>query len=162
MKKAAIIILITLFCACKKDNPVYTNKLSERFINLTTNKWAMIHEYNDSTNYAKNNLSLWPLSTTEDYLSTWDTCTWDSKIIFLKTGECKLEKSSSCDPSISSDVGNWKLINHDNDFVIAGQDTMHIVELTNNYLKMWYESYTYVGGQVVLIEYRMWVYNSVN
>ena len=163
MKSIPLLLCILFFTfSCKKDTKIVSTKPSERFLILTQNKWSMTHEYNDSTNYAKNNLNLWPLSTTEDFMSIYDTCDWDSKNIFLTNGSWKLIKSISCDASVSDDVGHWQLINNDNDFVIVGQDTMHIVTLTNNDFKMWYKSYTYVGTTLVLTEYRMWVFKSVS
>ena len=156
------ISFLIFLLSCKKDTQISVNSLSYRYITLTKHKWSMTHEYNDSTSYAKNNLNLWPLSTTEDFMSIYDTCDWDSKNIFLTDGNWQLIKSTSCDPSVSSDVGKWKLINKDNDFVIVNQDTMHILELTDNDFKMWYKRYTSVGGAIILTEYTMWTFKSIN
>jgi len=157
-----ILLVMLLVLSCKKDPKINPQSYSERYTNLISHKWAMTHEYVDSTSYAKNNLNLWPLNTTEDFMSIYDTCDWDSKSAFLPDGKWELIKSPACDSSVSSNVGNWKLINNDDDFVIVGQDTMHIVELTNNDLKMWYERYTYVNGALALTEYCMWTFKSVN
>jgi hypothetical protein len=160
--KNLLALFLLLFFSCKKEVYDPTLNSSQRSINLTKHKWSMTHEYVDSTSYAKNNLNLWPLNTTDDFMSIYDTCGWDSKSVFLTNGKCQLLKSAACDSSVSSDVGYWKLINNENDFVFVGQDTMHIIELTPNDFKMWYKINTYVSGQLVLTEYCMWTFKSSN
>ena len=165
MKIKSLLLILPFglfFSFCKKDTKIVYQQPSERYMNLVTHRWSMTHEYVDSTSYAKSNLNLWPLSTTDDFMSIYDTCDWDSKSVFLTDGKCQLIKSASCDSSVSSDVGNWKFINNENDFVFIGQDTMHIIELTPNDFKMWYKINTYVSGQLVLTEYCMWTFKSSN
>lgn len=159
-----LFLCIVLFFSCKKDPQILPNKPSQRFLNLTQHKWLMTHEYIDSTAYAKNNLNLWPLSTTDDFMSVYDTCDLTSKLVLLPNGVMQSYKGLSCDPlePNESNIGNWKLINNDNDFVIVDQDTMHIVELTNNDFKMWYKVNTYVASQLVLTEYCMWTFKSTD
>lgn len=163
MKNICIVILFFL-SACKKEKKDETilPQTSERFRILTSHRWAMTHEYVDSTSYAKANLHLWPLSTTDDFMDMYDTCSWQSESILLPDGTWKLKKSPSCSPSVSEDVGRWKLANNDNDFVIGSQDTMHIVELNDHNFKMYYKQYTWVQGQLVLIEYCMWTFDAKN
>lgn len=161
MKKFLFIFLLGLI-ACKKEkkDEFILPQLSERFNILTSHHWAMTHEYVDSTAYAKANLNLWPLNTTDDFMDINDTCSWQSEGIFLPNGQWKLKKSPACSSSVSEDVGFWKLTNNDNDFVIVGQDTLHIVELNHQNLKMYYEQYTTIQGHVVLVEYCMWTFEA--
>lgn len=160
--KNFFILCFLILIACKKEKKPDSVVLepSERFKILTGNKWAMTHEYIDSTAYAKNHLNEWPLSTTDDFMDIYDTCSLESKTLFLPDGKVKLDKSPACSSSVSENVGNWKLTNNDNDFVIVGQDTLHIVELNHQNLKMYYEQYTTLHGQLVLVEYCMWTYEA--
>lgn len=164
MKCLFLLPVLLVFIACnkvKKDDPQpLPPPPSERFRLLTEHRWSMTHEYVDSTAYAKANLNLWPLNTTDDYMDYSDTCSWDSESIFLADGRWKLKKSPSCDQSVSEDIGHWKLANNSQDFVNVGQDTFHIVELNTSVFKMYYKRYTWVQGQLVLTEYCMWTFNS--
>ncbi len=161
MKNICIVILFFLF-ACKKEkkNETILPQTSERFKILTEHRWLMTHEYVDSTAYAKSHLNEWPLNTTDDFMDPFDTCSLESENLLLPNGQWKLNKNRTCSAGISDDAGRWKLINNDFDFVIVGQDTLHIVELNNQHLKMYYEQYTYYLGKVILIEYCMWTFNS--
>ena len=138
MKLFLILFAIT-FIGCKKQKfPIEPMPIapSERYVFLTHNKWKWTHEYLDSTTYAKSHVNDWPLNTTEDLMSIYDTCSWDSESTFRTDGKWEVLKSKTCDSSISPNAGSWMLINDDRDFVIVGQDTMHIVELTRRNLKM--------------------------
>lgn len=157
MKNFIILALLFIFsCNKVKKDDYAPTPTSERFKLITGGSWAMTHEYVDSTAYAKANLNLWPLSTTDDYMDFTDTCSWDSESIFLPDGTWKLKKSVTCDQSVSENIGRWKLANNDQDFVNVGQDTFRIVELTKNSLKMYYKRYTWVQGQLVNTKYCMW------
>lgn len=163
--KILFLLPVLLLFACnkvKKDDllPPAPPAQSERFKLLTEHRWAMSHEYVDSTAYAKANLNLWPLNTTDDYMDYSDTCSWDSESLFLTDGRWKLKKSLACNSNVSEDVGHWKLANNDQDFVNVGQDTFHIVVLNSSSLKMYYKRYTWVQGQLVLTEYCMWTFAS--
>lgn len=161
MKTLLLFLVIALISCKKKKKPdVILPELSERTKILTGHSWSMTHQYIDSTSYAKTHLTEWPLPSTEDFMDIYDTCEWDSKNLFLLDGRWKFQKSAKCPANIAEDVGHWKLINGDNDLVIVGQDTMHIVELNNNSFKMYYESYTYFQQQLILTEYIMWTYNA--
>lgn len=161
MKIFIILTFIFLFSCKKEKSPdIVIPELTERIKILTQHSWSMTHQYIDSTSYAKSHLSEWPLSSTEDFMDPRDTCEWDSKNLFLLDGSWKFKKSIKCPASLSEDVGRWKLINNENDFVIIGQDTMHIVELNNSSFKMYYESYVYQQQQLVRVEYIMWTYKS--
>lgn len=157
-----IFLIVIIVFACKKEKKpdVILPEPSERFKILTEHKWAMTHEYVDSTAYAKSHLNEWPLNTTDDFMDIYDTCSWDSRTLFLTDGRVKLAKSPACSASVSENVGNWKLTNNDNDFIIVGQDTLHIVELNNSNFKMYYKSYTYLHQQLIRIEYTMWTYEA--
>lgn len=161
MKNVCIVIFFFLF-ACKKEkkDEIILPQTSERFRILTENRWLMAHEYVDSTAYAKGHLYEWPLNTTDDFIDMYDTCTLETENIFLPNGQWKLNKSKTCSAGISDDAGRWKLINNDNDFVIVGQDTLHIVELNKSGFKMYYESYTYVQQQLIRTTYIMWTYKA--
>lgn len=161
--KSFLFLLVIVFFGCKKEKlPLEAMPIapSERYVFLTHNKWKWTHEYIDSTTYAKNHLEEWPLNTTEDFMNIYDTCSWDSESIFLTNGKWQVIKSQACDSSISPDAGNWRLINNDNDFVIVGQDTFHIVELNKSNFKMYYKRYTWVQGILVLTEYCMWTFDA--
>lgn len=161
MKYFFVTILIVLFsCKKEKKSDVVIPEPSERFKMLINHKWAMTHKYVDSTAYSKSHLDEWPLSSTDDFMDIYDTCSWDSKTLFLPDGRVKLHKSRTCDSSVSENVGNWKLTNNDNDFIIVGQDTLHIVELNNTNFKMYYKSYRYFQQQLIRIEYVMWTYET--
>ncbi len=161
--KPLLLLFFIVLLGCKKEklplDPMPQDP-SERFVFLTNNYWKWTHEYIDSTAYAKNHLSEWPLSTTDDFMDMYDTCSWDSDNIFRTSGKWEVVKSKACDSSISSDAGSWRLINNDNDFVIVGQDTFHIVELNRSDFKMYYKRYTWVQGQLVLTEYCMWTFKA--
>lgn len=162
MKNIFLIIFFFLF-ACKKekkDEAQPQPQTSERFRLLTENHWVMTHEYVDSTSYAKNHLTEWPLNTTDDFMDPYDTCALESDNIFLPDGQWKLKKNKTCSAATSEDVGKWKLFNSDNDFIIVSQDTMHIVELNKQNFKMYYEVYTYYQGKVILVEYDMWTFKA--
>lgn len=101
----------------KKDDPQPLPPVpSERFNILISHGWAMTHEYVDSTAYAKANLNLWPLNTTDDYMDLSDTCSWESQSLFLADGRWKLKKSLACNSNVSEDIGHWKLANRGQDF----------------------------------------------
>lgn len=155
-----LLVPIFFFISCRKEkkDDLATPLFSERFLLLTQHRWTMTHDYRDSSAYAKANLNLWPLSTTEDRMDYSDTCSWDSELLFLPDGKWKTKKSVTCDPSISEYIGQWKLANSDQDFVSVGADTFHIVELTQHSFKMYYKQYTWVQGQLVSTTYCMWTF----
>lgn len=157
-----VLSLLAILLSCKKEKKpqIIVPESSERFKTLTGHRWAMTHEYSDSTAYAKSHLNEWPFSTTNDSMDRYDTCLWDSESIFLPDGTWKLKKSKSCDSSISENVGNWKLTNNDNDFEIVGQGTMHIVELSSNEFKMYYTSDVYIHQQLIRTDYVMWTFHA--
>ncbi len=163
--KPLFFCFLILFFACKKEklplDPLPPTP-SERFVTLTNHNWSMTHEYKDTTAYAKSHLNEWPLTSTYDSMNIFDTCSWDSKSVFLPNSDWQLIKSPSCDASVSTDTGHWKLINNDTDFVIVGQDTLHVVELSSTDFKMYYKSYTWVHNQIVLTEYVMWTFKATN
>lgn len=161
MKYLMLIISIALY-SCKKTKltEIAIPEPSERVKLLTGHNWAMTHEYIDSTAYAKSHLNEWPLSSTDDFMNSYDTCSWDSRTLFLNDGRIKLLKSRACSASVAEDIGHWRLTNNDNDFVIVGQDTLHIVELNSTSFKMYYVSYRYYQQQLILTEYIMWTYEA--
>lgn len=161
--KSFLLLLIIVFIGCEKEKlPFKPLPVAppERYIFLTQNKWKWTHEYIDSTNYAKNHLNEWPLSTTDDFMNVYDTCAWDSESIFLADGRWKLNKSPSCNSDVSEDIGHWKWANNDQDFVNVGQDTFHIVELNSVNFKMYYKRNTWAQGVLVKTEYCMWTFEA--
>ena len=154
---------ILFICSCKKDtSPIVvdnTNGQTSVHYILISTKWKQTHTYYDTSNYAKQHLNLWPLSSTEDI--PMDSCELTSKIWFNSDNNLYTIKGSGCpisDPDTNF-IGTWNLISNDTKIIFNGTDTIDVLEINNNNIKLWYKSYRLdSSGSVLYTEYNMWKY----
>ncbi|MFN8117900.1 MAG: hypothetical protein U0W65_17455 [Bacteroidia bacterium] len=156
-------LFVVLFSSCKKESnipitsflPSKQSTIGESI--LTSSKWKQTHTYYDTSNYAKLYLNLWPLSSTFDI--PMDSCSLTSKIWYHSNHNLYTIKGLPC-PSSDPDtnlVASWNLILNDSKIVFGGVDTMEVLEINNNNIKLWYKSYVLDSiGSVLYTEYNMW------
>jgi hypothetical protein len=162
------LFFIILLSSCKKDGniptgnigPIKHSTLGESI--LISTKWKQTHTYYDTSNYAKLNLNLWPLSSTVDI--SMDSCSLTSKIWYNSNHNLYTLKGLPCPPSDPDTnlVASWDLISNDSKIVFGGADTMNVLEINNNNIKLWYKSYVLDSlGAVLYTEYNMWKFEPI-
>jgi hypothetical protein len=163
------LLLVLLIFSCKKENDkpkddnLVVNQNSPIENVLISTKWKQTHTFYDTSNYAKLNLNLWPLSSTIDM--SMDSCSLASKIWYHSNHNLYTIKGMPC-PLLDPDtnlVGSWNLILNDTKIVFGNTDTMDVLEINNNFIKLWYKSYVLDSiGSVLYEEYNMWKFEPTN
>lgn len=155
MKKLQL-IKVALFSAllpgCKKERtpkpeqPVCIERC-DYVTNFVNHRWRQIGEYEDSSNYALNNIGLLPLPTS--YSFSFDSCDLDNEWIINANGTSYGLNHSKCQSSEQDtfEIPDWRFSDDRKMMIFSNASTLYIESITSSYMKFYYYFYIDIPGK---------------
>lgn len=132
-----------LLWSCRKEKlpeptPIKCTERCDYVSNFVNHHWHQIGDYEDSSTYALNNISLIPLSSS--YSFSLDSCELDNEWVINPNGTSYVLNHAKCQVSEEDtlEIPDWKFSDDRKFIIFTNASTLHVESITPSYMKFYY------------------------